>query len=245
MPKIVVISGAGISAESGIPTFRDANGLWENHNVDDVANYLTWKKNFELVHRFYNQRRVNLGTVQPNAGHKWFAEIADRYECKHVTQNIDNLLERAGHIKVNGPTNPLIHVHGYLTEMRCEACGCVWDIGTTEFKPDEDTCRNPKCMSKRGVKPNVVFFHENAPMYTYMYRAISALQKDDLVIVAGTMGNVLPINALLFEAPCKMILNNLESHISIDESMFDKVFIKPLTQAVPEMDEYVRNHFGF
>lgn len=243
MPKILVISGAGISAESGIPTFRDANGLWENHSIDQVANYMTWKQNFDLVHRFYNQRRLALGTVQPNAGHKWFADLANRYEVTHVTQNIDDMLERAGHIKVVGPTNPLVHVHGFLTEMRCEACGKVWDIGYTEFKAGEDTC--PKCGSKKGVKPNVVFFNENAPMYTYLYRALQNLKDDDLVIISGTMGNVLPINAMLYDAPGKKILNNLEPHISIDESMFDLVVHKPLTKAIGDMDTFVRNHFGY
>lgn len=152
------------------------------------------------------------------------------------------MLERSGHPKTNGPDSPLIHVHGFLTEMRCEACGKVWDIGYTEFKAGDDTC--PQCNSKKGVKPNVVFFNENAPMYTNLYQALRQLKNDDLVIVSGTMGNVLPINTMFYDAPCKKILNNLEPHLSIDESIFDLVVHKPLTLAFPEMDAYIRNHFG-
>jgi NAD-dependent deacetylase len=243
MGKIVVISGAGLSAPSGISTFRDKNGLWENHKISDVAEYSTWRKNFNLVHQFYNERRIQLGTVEPNAGHYFFTNLANKYETTHVTQNIDNLLEKSGHPKTNYPTSPLIHVHGFLTEMKCENCHHVWDIGTTEFKANEQFC--PACFITASVKPNVVFFGESAPMYSYMYRAIDSLTKDDIAIICGTMGVVLPVNAILNAVPCKKILNNLEKHSSIVDTGFDLVLYKSVVDAVPEMDEFIKNHFGY
>jgi NAD-dependent deacetylase len=244
MSKIVVLSGAGLSAESGIATFRDKNGLWENHKIDEVANYMTWKQNFNLVHRFYNERRSAMASVEPNAAHYLYAELATKYAGRyvHLTQNIDNLLERAGHPKDESSTSPLFHLHGFLTEMKCEACGHIWDIGYTEFDAGNHRC--PVCPSRNGIKPNVVFFYENSPMYTFMHRAIRDLTKDDVVIVTGTMGQVLPITALFYDAPGYKILNNLEPSVDIDGSIFDECLYMPATQAAPLIRKAVEEKMG-
>ena len=113
--KIVVLTGAGVSAESGISTFRDSNGLWENHNVEDVASIEGWYRNPSLVLDFYNQRRAQLPTVRPNAAHIAIASLEDEFDVTVVTQNVDNLHERAGSTRI-------IHLHGELTKVRPENC---------------------------------------------------------------------------------------------------------------------------
>src|SRR5688500_17610221 len=110
-PNLVILSGAGMSAESGIPTFRGADGLWENHRIEDVASPSAWMKNRELVLRFYNERRKRMWECQPNAGHLGIAKLEARFDVTVVTQNVDNLHERAGSTRV-------VHLHGELTKSR-------------------------------------------------------------------------------------------------------------------------------
>ena len=116
--KLIIFSGAGISAESGINTFRDTNGLWENHSIKEICSEYTWKQNFEAVHSFYNQRRVQLSEVQPNNAHKVVATLKKQYgeDCYVITQNVDDLFERVG-------CKDVLHVHGELGKMECTACG--------------------------------------------------------------------------------------------------------------------------
>jgi len=243
MNKIVIISGAGISSESGISTFRGNNGLWENHKIEEVANYLTWKQNFDLVHKFYNERRAKLKEVEPNYGHYFFTSLTNKYKVQHFTQNVDDLLERSGHPKEDSPNSPLIHLHGFLTEMHCEDCGYIWNVGYNKFDGGDDQC--PNCPSKMAIKPNVVFFNQSAPMYAYLWDALDSIEENDIIIIAGTMGNVLPIEPMLRPLNCKKILNNLEPNISINDDIFDLVLYKPLTKAVPEMEDFIETHFGF
>lgn len=242
MGKLVVFSGAGLSAESGVATFRDKNGLWENHRVEDVADFNTWKKNFRLVHTFYNQRRTQLQTVEPNAAHLEIAKWQQQYEMFNLTQNIDNLLERAGCTNV-------YHLHGYLTEMRCVSmshvgdsygvCNHVWDIGYNEY--DFSPC--PKC-GNGWVKPKVVFFHEEAPLYSDLYEIFSSLTIDDVVVVIGTLGNVVPIYSLLFDRPSYNILCNLEESQYIPDDAFHQVFYEPATQSLPKVSEILKQRLG-
>ncbi len=133
MKKIVVLSGAGVSAESGISTFRDSNGLWENYNVEDVASIDGWYRNPELMIKFYNDRRRELEHCQPNDAHKIIAELEQQYEVVVVTQNVDNLHERGG-------SSHVIHLHGELTKA-CSERGkrCVEDIGYREL-PMAESC---------------------------------------------------------------------------------------------------------
>jgi len=244
--NLLVFTGAGLSAESGIATFRDKNGLWENHSVDDVCNYITWKKNFDLVHRFYNERRMQLGTVQPNHAHAMIADWQARYEAVVITQNVDDLLERAG-------CKDVIHVHGNLAKMHCEACGEVWDIGYRAFDAGNEVCVNPKCDSKRGIKPAVVFFNQSAPEYSTMYRAFSSVPKDGVIVVIGTSGQVINIGTMVNQYQGYKILNNLEPSATPSpyasynwpmEESFDKCLFMPATQGVDEVDQILRSKFG-
>jgi len=226
--KIFIFTGAGISAESGVPTFRDKNGLWANYDIDKVCNYDTWKQNFELMHEFYNKRRAELPTVSPNAAHLACKEWQNRYGATIFTQNIDDLFERAG-------CSGVIHLHGFLQDMICEACGKIWNIGYQEWKPDQDGC--PSCPSKRGVKPNVVFFNQPAPLYRQLGNQIYNLDHNDVTIVIGTSGYVVPIADQLRGWRGTKILNNLEEGPWMDASVFDHVFYMKASEAVKEIDK--------
>ena len=164
-PHLVVFTGAGLSAESGLPTFRGGDGLWEGRHIDQVCNQLTWKRNVDAVHRFYNDRRAAAAKAQPNRAHRLLASWQDRYRCTLITQNVDDLLERAG-------AGDVMHVHGRLDRMRCEACGTAWEIGASSWGPYTGRC--PKCASRRGVRPDVIFFHERAPRYLDMWRVVNS-----------------------------------------------------------------------
>jgi NAD-dependent deacetylase len=180
--NIVVLTGAGISAESGIATFRDSNGLWENHKVEDVASPAGFERDPELVHKFYNARRQQLlsDDVQPNAAHKSLAEFEKRHKGGFViiTQNVDDLHERAG-------SKNVLHMHGELFKKRCEACSevslCVSDIST------ESTCS--KCSYTGNLRPHIVWFGE---MPFDMEKCQKLLQLCDLFISIGTSGHVYP-----------------------------------------------------
>ena len=239
-PKIVIFSGAGLSAESGISTFRDSNGLWENHKIEDVCLERTWKKNFNLVHRFYNDRREQLQEVYPNEAHETIKRLYDRFgdDLIIVTQNVDDMLERTGIPKDN-----ILHLHGFLTEMHCTACGHIWDIGYKRFNSIVDRC--PECSSKNSVKPNIVFFGGSAPMYTYLYRALDYLEhSDSYLVVVGTMGNVVQIGDLTKRIhKDKKILNNLEKSEYIDDFKFGQVYYEPASTALPKIEEFLINNF--
>lgn len=199
--RLVVFSGAGLSADSGIPTFRSADGLWENHKISQVCDMSTWKANRIAVHRFYNDRRAQLERVAPNAMHRLLADWQERFGALLITQNVDDLLERAG-------ARDVLHVHGTLREMRCLACGTVWGIGTAAWDVEVDRC--PKCRSLKGVKPNVVFFGEAAPNYRPMGKALESLGADDVLVVIGTDGAVIPIGKIAASLPCRKALQILE-----------------------------------
>jgi len=235
MPKLLIFTGAGISAESGLSTFRGDDGLWEGHEIDRVCNYRTWKQNFDEVHGFYNMLRGKLEHAQPNSAHFKVAEWQRHYETILLTQNCDDLLERAGCTNV-------VHLHGDLCSVRCEACGAVSQIGYREWSP-EDRC--PCCNSLKGVKPNVVFFNEQAPLYADLHKHLRNLEEHDLVVVIGTSSQVVPIGLYLERRPGFKILNNLEPSSDpeiqqIDEIAYNVRYYKPATQAVDEIDELLR-----
>lgn len=120
--KIVVFSGAGIDAESGISTFRDANGLWENHRIEDVCSFHTWEDNYDLVHKFYDDRREQLGTVFPNVAHTLVSYWQKKYTCLNITTNVSDLFERAG-------VKDTVHLHGFLPEVKNVETGKISNIG--------------------------------------------------------------------------------------------------------------------
>jgi NAD-dependent deacetylase len=238
MPKIVCFSGAGLSAESGVPTFRDADGLWEGHRHEDVADLRTWRRNRDLVFKFYNARRIALEGVEPNAAHRMLAGWQQDFECHVLTQNVDDLCERGGCTSV-------VHLHGEITKLRCcdPTCGAVWDIGYTAWSADKPC---PSCGSARDatdVKPFVVFFHEEAPEYERMYSLINSLTDEDCVVVIGTSGAVLPFQSLLHGEPGYKILCNLEPLESEywDNMLFDKVVYGKAAAESEQVDRAVRS----
>jgi len=241
-PHLVVFTGAGLSAESGLPTFRGGDGLWEGHHIDQVCNQLTWKRNAEAVHRFYNDRRAAAAKAKPNRAHRLLAAWQGRYRCTLITQNVDDLLERAG-------ARDVIHVHGRLDRMRCEACGTSWEIGAAPWNPETGRC--PKCSSRRGVRPDVIFFHERAPRYPDMWRVFKKLRPEDLLVVIGTDGAVIPIGQVAEGAPCRTVLNVLfpvpEDRWQpgmIRPDRFDHVLLRPAAAAAEELDQIVSDLMG-
>ena len=147
----VFLTGAGISAESGLPTFRGEGGLWRNHRPEVLADIRAWRSNYDLVHAFYSMRRAKLAEVEPNAAHHAIAAMGDK--ALVLTQNVDNLFERAG-------CRNVVHLHGRLWMMQCLACDNEWEIGAASWNAD-DNC--PSCHTRSKVKPGVVMFGEMAP----------------------------------------------------------------------------------
>ncbi len=185
MKKIVVLTGAGISAESGISTFRDSGGLWEKHAVEDVATFEAWKKNPHLVLEFYNQRRKQLHEVQPNAAHFALAELEKYFDVQIVTQNVDNLHERAGSKKI-------LHLHGELTKSRSTIDdSLIYNIEGWELKWG-DTCEKGS-----QLRPHIVWFGEAVPNIVL---ASEMASKADVLMVIGTSLNVYPAAGLLHYA---------------------------------------------
>ena len=184
--SIVILTGAGISAESGIKTFRDANGLWENHRIEEVATPSAFLSNPELVHAFYNQRRAQLKdpAVQPNAAHRALAELERQWNGDFllVTQNVDNLHERAG-------SQNLVHMHGQLNQVFCQVCEqrTRWE----EPLSLQHTC--PHCGSRGALRPDIVWFEE---VPYHMERILEAVQSCTLFIAVGTSGRVYPAAGL-------------------------------------------------
>lgn len=178
--NIVILSGAGISAESGLATFRSADGLWNNHRVEDVATVEAFARNPDYVHDFYNQMRPELLAAKPNAAHLAISELQKKYNANIsiVTQNIDTLHEKAGNKNV-------FHIHGQINQIVCLNCGHVFE--TWGDVSSEDTC--PHCNIRAMLKPNIVFFGENL---LYMDKVEQLLNSCDLFISVGTSGVVYP-----------------------------------------------------
>jgi NAD-dependent deacetylase len=181
MKKVVVLTGAGISAESGIRTFRDADGLWEEHRIEDVATPEGWAADPALVLRFYNQRRAQLFDVQPNAGHKALVALEKDFEVHVVTQNVDDLHERAGSTRV-------LHLHGELRKVRSERYEQLVYPCETDIQLG-DTC-------ERGyqLRPHIVWFGESVPM---LGAAAELAEQADIFLIVGTSLQVYPAASLM------------------------------------------------
>lgn len=182
--KLVVSTGAGISAESGITTFRDAGGLWENYPVMDVASADGFRRNPKLVHDFYNARRKQLQTAQPNAAHKALVELEKDYDVYVITQNVDDLHERAG-------SKNVLHLHGELMKIRS-----VNDPNYIESLSVNNLETTPETRGARGdlMRPHIVFFQEPVPMFE---RAAELASEADIFVVIGTSMAVYPAAGLL------------------------------------------------
>ena len=184
MRKIVVLTGAGMSAESGISTFRDSNGLWENHDIMEVASPEGWKKNPALVLDFYNKRRAQLKEVKPNKGHEILEELERIFEVQIITQNVDNLHEKAG-------SSNVLHLHGELVKVRGEFSdneSIFWETDIHLGDVNENA---------EQLRPDIVWFGEQVPAIDF---AIPHMQSADVVIIIGTSLQVYPAAGLMHYA---------------------------------------------
>lgn len=234
MKRVLFFTGAGISADSGISTFRDdEDGLWTRYNPDVVCNMDTFEQNRDLVFKFYNERRVLLEDTQPNKAHTEISNIQKRYGSDNVvifTQNIDDLFERAGCTNVH-------HVHGDLKKMRCLSDPShVIDVGYETTNPT-DTC--PTCGG--SMKPGVTFFGEMSPLYELMHKAFYYTSPDDLIVVIGTSGNVVPLSVIIGTHHRqlyggKRVLCNKDDNDWIAYEDFDQLLFG---RAVDQIDEIV------
>jgi len=227
-PSIVVLTGAGISAESGLRTFRDSNGLWEEHRVEDVATPEGFQANPALVHTFYNQRRAQLATVRPNAAHLALARLEQHWPGGFllVTQNVDDLHDRAG-------SRNLVHMHGELRKVRCLRCRQVlpWEGDTAV----DTAC--PRCGRSGGLRPHVVWFGE---LPLEMERIQEALERCGVFLAVGTSGNVYPAAGFVDLAGPGTRTLELNLEPSMVSGRFQETRLGPASMTVPALvDEWL------
>jgi NAD-dependent deacetylase len=182
MKKLVILTGAGISAESGVKTFRDHNGLWNNHRIEEVASPIAWRNNPDLVLEFYNQRRKQLFEVEPNAAHHALVHLESKYDVQIITQNVDDLHERAGSANV-------LHLHGELKKVRSTKDeSLIYKLDHWELK------KGDLCDKGSQLRPHIVWFGENVPNIEI---AAKIAAKADIFIVIGTSMLVYPAAGLI------------------------------------------------
>ena len=223
MAKIVVLTGAGISAESGISTFRDAGGLWEGHNVEDVASPEGWMRNPTLVLDFYNQRRRQLKTVEPNDAHHALKKLEEYHSVTIVTQNVDNLHERAG-------SSHIIHLHGELNKVRSTG------DENLIYEWTEDLNIGDVCDKGFQLRPHIVWFGEMVPM---LEKAIVHCINSDIIIIVGTSMQVYPAAGLVsYAAPgAKIYYVDPNPHVSFELSRLKnlKIISEKASVGVPQL----------
>lgn len=229
MKKIVVLTGAGISAESGIKTFRDSDGLWENHRIEDVATPEAWQRNPALVLEFYNQRRRQLLEVVPNAGHLGLVELAATFDVEIITQNVDDLHERAGSDKV-------LHLHGELRKVRSETHPeLVYDW-------DEDVKIGDFCPKGGQLRPHIVWFGESVPM---LEPAAEIAYEADIFIIIGTSLQVYPAASLMMYARPDIPYYYIDPNPQVNYALADmpnlKVIAEPASTGVLRLIQNLRN----
>ena len=218
--KVYIVTGAGLSAESGIRTFRDTDGLWEEYTVEEVCSVGGFIEDRQKVLDFYDARRADVEHKEPNYAHKRLAKLVNAYPNNIVmlTQNVDDMLERAG-------CRSLVHLHGTLTDLRCEDCGEVFPIG---YKSQQGAfC--PSCNSKK-IRHNVVMFGESAPEYVHLHKLYA---EAEMVVVIGTSGQVID-TAYMARKIENSVLNNLDVD-ELHDRAFKHKFYKPATEAVDEV----------
>ena len=191
MTKLVVFSGAGMSAESGIRTFRDSNGLWENYDIQQVATPEAWERNPALVQRFYNERRKNILEAQPNEAHQYIAKLQDHYDVQVITQNIDDLHERAG-------SQNVLHLHGNIRLAKSSGPDAQYTTQFYEVNGWKLDLEQDFCPNGYPLRPHVIWFGEAVPAYE---EAIRLVQSADIFIVIGSTLSVYPVAALVHEIP--------------------------------------------
>ena len=226
MKKLVVLTGAGVSAESGLKTFRDSDGLWEGYDIEDVATPSAWAKDPKLVLEFYNYRRRNVKDANPNEAHIGLAALQEKFDVHIITQNIDDLHERAGSKKV-------LHLHGEIFKMRSERReDLVYDIRDDINIGDkaEDGCQ---------LRPNIVWFHEAVPA---IEEAIPIVRSADIFVVVGTSLVVYPAAGLVNYAPWPIPKFIVDKQIPYTSSLFNLTEIElPATKGVARLRELLEN----
>lgn len=231
MKKLVFLTGAGMSAESGISTFRDSNGLWEQYRVEDVASIEGYWRDPELVLNFYNERRKQLGSVEPCEGHRLVASLEDRYEVTVVTQNVDNLHERAG------STN-IIHLHGELMKATSTKSPNSPSCIVTLSDDNQEIKMGDKAKDGSQLRPFIVWFGESVPM---IEPAIEKVSKADILVVIGTSLNVYPAAGLLSYANhnCKIYLIDPKD-VNCDPSLGVEHIKKGASEGMKELCEILK-----
>lgn len=226
--KLVILTGAGISAESGIKTFRDHDGLWENHKIEDVAHIEAWYKNKSLVLDFYNQRRKNAKEAVPNGAHLGLKVLEQHFDVNIITQNVDDLHERAG-------SSNILHLHGSLFE-RCsdlnKGCVTTWteDISEDTYAPDGGHWR-----------PNIVWFGEDVPL---MEDAITIVEQADILVVIGTSLQVYPAANLLAYAPNNCPLYIIDPNLNMRPNYKTTVIQNTAVAGVTELTALLLNKYS-
>ena len=224
--KLVVLSGAGISAESGLKTFRDSDGLWEGYDIEDVATPMAWKRNPELVLRFYNERRKNVLAAEPNEAHFGLARLEKQFDVTIITQNIDDLHERAG-------SSNILHLHGEILKMRSEKDeSLIYDIR-------KDIQLGDMADDGAQLRPHIVWFHEPVPM---IEKAALVAKEADLFVVVGTSLVVYPAAGLLHyvrdEVPKYIIDKSIPSFSGISKITSIEM---PATEGVKKLEKLLSN----
>jgi NAD-dependent deacetylase len=219
--NISILTGAGISAESGISTFRDAGGLWEGHSIEEVASPEGWVKNQELVLNFYNKRRAQLKEVKPNVGHLSLVSLEKHFNTTIITQNVDNLHEKAG-------SSSIIHLHGELNKVRSTGDKHL------VYEWENDLITGDLCEKGYQLRPHIVWFGEEVPM---LNKATELVTKSDIFIIAGTSLQVYPAAGLISYAPpyCKIYYVDPKPFISheLKNSPNVEIISKTATEGLP------------
>ena len=221
--KLVVLSGAGMSAESGLKTFRDAGGLWEGHSIYDVATPEAFERNPDLVLRFYNMRRDDLRKAEPNAGHKMLATLEENFDIQIITQNVDDLHERAGSTNV-------LHLHGQLMQARSVAdAETIYDLGEKNIEVGD------LAPDGHALRPHVVWFGEDVPA---MFEAMKIAASADIFAVIGTSLAVYPAASLVNDIPkaCRAYIIDTNIPDVSGLSRFKAIEL-PATEGVKQLSE--------
>lgn len=228
MKRLVILTGAGMSAESGIKTFRDAGGLWEGHDVMQVASPQGYRDNPELVLEFYNQRRKQLKEVEPNQGHLNVAKLEEHFEVNIVTQNVDDLHERAGSSRV-------LHLHGELRKVR------------STFNPnliydwEDDLVLGNKCEKGSQLRPHIVWFGEAVPM---IEKAAELVEQADILVIIGTSMQVYPAAGLIEFVQPKVPIYFIDPKPNIENNYYYNDIVVFENTAVQGTEELLKKLIG-
>ena len=223
--KLVVLTGAGISAESGLKTFRDSDGLWEGYDINEVATATAWRKNPQLVLEFYNMRRKNVQEAKPNAAHYGLASLQDDFDVHVVTQNIDDLHERAG-------TKSVLHLHGEILKMRSEKNEELIYPIEVEIKMGD------RAEDGGQLRPHIVWFEEPVPM---IEKAVELVRSADVFLIVGTSLVVYPAAGLVNYARYPIPKFIVDKRIPYTSSLYNLTVIeKPATEGVGELQQLLK-----